>query len=175
MIVSVGSANPVKINAVRQVFSEISDGTEFKHAEVSSGVSSQPFSDEETIRGAVNRAAASRTETGADIGIGLEGGVTETSSGFFLCSWGALSDGGLQPIIAGGARIQLPLEIGAELVKGRELGDVMDEFASRKGISKKEGAVGVFTYGAVSRTEMFVHIARLLAGRYMYEKSRQSL
>ena len=39
-----------------------------------SGVSPQPFSDEETIQGAINRARAAVKETGADIGIGLEGG-----------------------------------------------------------------------------------------------------
>ncbi|WP_338777649.1 DUF84 family protein [Metabacillus sp. FJAT-52054] len=176
MIVSIGTTNPAKVRAVKLAFAEIDLIQEFIEADVSSGVSSQPFSDEETMKGAINRAEASRKETGADIGIGLEGGVVETSFGFFLCNWGALTDGSLsQPIVAGGARIQLPLEIGAELVKGRELSDVMDEFSHRTETGKNEGAMGIFTNGAVDRTEMFAHVVKLLAGRYQYEKSRQSL
>lgn len=175
MIVSIGTTNPAKVKAVKKAFGEIDIIKEFREVNVPSGVSSQPFSDEETMKGAINRAEASLKQTGADIGIGLEGGVVETPSGFFLCNWGALADGKRSPIVAGGARIQLPLEIGAELVKGRELSEVMDEFADRSEVGKNEGAMGIFTNGTVDRTEMFSHVVKLLTGRYQYEKSRRSL
>ncbi len=55
----------------------------------SSGVAEQPFSDEETVLGAVNRARNALRLVKADIGIGLEGGVVETGHGLFFCAIGA--------------------------------------------------------------------------------------
>ena len=51
------SNNPVKIQAALQGFQRMFPGEEFTIREVSvpSGVSDQPFSDQETYRGAVNR------------------------------------------------------------------------------------------------------------------------
>ena len=54
---------------------------------VPSGVSAQPFSDEETMQGAINRAKRA-LEEGAPIGIGLEGGVMKRST-VYLCVTGA--------------------------------------------------------------------------------------
>ena len=55
MKIAIGTKNPTKVNAVKKVF-----GDTFTYVEVAvqSGVSPQPFSDEETIQGAVNRARA---------------------------------------------------------------------------------------------------------------------
>ncbi|MEK1828379.1 DUF84 family protein [Priestia megaterium] len=86
-------------------------GDTFTYVEVAvqSGCRHSLFSDEETIQGAVNRARAAVKETGADIGIGLEGGVQETPHGLFLCNWGSLvTSQDLEPILGGGARIRLP-------------------------------------------------------------------
>jgi inosine/xanthosine triphosphatase len=164
MFVAIGSNNPAKISAVRQGFKDYS--CTFIPVAVSSGVSDQPFSDDETIRGAVNRAISAAAEAGADIGVGLEGGVQQTEHGLFLCNWGALVLKGSQPIIAGGARIPLPQVIAGRLISGEELGPVMDDYARKQNVRKKEGAVGVFTNGKVDRAEMFAHVMKLLVGQY---------
>ncbi|MTH55633.1 DUF84 family protein [Bacillus mangrovi] len=174
MIIAIGTENPAKVQAVKQGFSSIRLITDFKEVSVPSGVSSQPLTDEETMKGAENRAKAARLAAGADIGIGLEGGVMETQAGFFLCNWGALVCADLPPIIAGGARIQLPLEICAELVKGRELSPIMDEYSGSRQTGRSRGAMGIFTNGTVDRTEMFTHVVKLLAGRYHYELEQNS-
>lgn len=137
MKVAIGTLNPAKVNAVKECLDQLGSFT-LSSTSVSSGVADQPFSDEETIRGAVNRALRAREEENAEIGIGLEGGMLETDEGFFLCNWGALSVQGIEPIIAGGARIPLPEEIGRKVKSGIELKIVMDEYAGKENVSQKK-------------------------------------
>ncbi|MGP1909044.1 DUF84 family protein [Metabacillus sp. JX24] len=173
MKVAIGTLNPAKVNAVQECLDQLGSFT-LSSTSVSSGVADQPFSDEETIRGAANRAQRAREREDADIGIGLEGGMIETDEGFFLCNWGALSVQGIEPIIAGGARIPLPAEIGRKVKSGIELKLVMDDYADRENVSQQEGAVGIFTGGLVTRKEMFKHICLLLFGQYHYQTERSS-
>jgi inosine/xanthosine triphosphatase len=173
MKIAIGTTNPAKINAVKKGF-ECIDSQEviFESHKTESNVSEQPFSDEETITGALNRAKNVLQKAEADIGIGLEGGVTETEFGLFLCNWGALADKYGNEITAGGARIKLPNEIAIRLKDGEELGPVMDDYTKRNGIRHKEGAVGVFTNGLITRDEMFQHVVKLLIGQWQYEEGR---
>lgn len=161
----IGSKNPTKIEAVMNAFS---GEYEFHSLDVPSGVSEQPFSDEETIKGAINRANNALHLGHGDIGIGLEGGVQESSYGLLLCNWGALVLKGQPPLIAGGARILLPDEIAIRLRNGEELGPIMDTFTNKQNIRKKEGAVGIFTNGKMDRSAMFSHVAQLLVGQLEY-------
>lgn len=167
MRIAVGSKNPAKINAVQAAFM---DGSfEIVSVDAESGVSEQPMSDEETIKGAVNRAIQAAERAEADIGIGLEGGVQQTPYGLLLCNWGAMAVEGREPIIAGGARIPLPEGIARQLLMGAELGPVMDEYAKKQNVRKNEGAVGIFTNNQINRSEMFTHVMKLLAGQYEYQ------
>lgn len=164
MKVYVGSQNQAKTNAVKNVFCI----DEIETVSVSSKVSSQPYSDEETLEGAINRARQSAAVSKTGIGIGLEGGVMEIGSEVYLCNWGALIDRHDNIFTASGARIPLPAEIVKQLEKGEELGDIMDRFARRKEVREKEGAIGIFTNELVRREEMFTHVIKLLKGQYDY-------
>jgi len=166
MRIVIGSKNPAKITAVQNSFGQ--EDTEFTSIDIPSGVNDQPFSDEETIRGAVNRAVGALKHGNGDIGIGLEGGVQETSHGLLLCNWGALAASGREPVIAGGARFLLPEEVAVRLRAGEELGPVMDDYAKKKNVRKQEGAVGIFTNGLVNRVDMFTHVTSLLVGQFSY-------
>jgi non-canonical (house-cleaning) NTP pyrophosphatase len=75
----------------------------------------------------------------------------------------------LQPIVAGGARILIPEELGNEVLAGKELGDIMEQFA-KKNVSQNEGAIGIFTNGTVDRTEMFTQLSKLLVGQFLYKQ-----
>lgn len=166
MHVAVGSKNQTKVSAVKEAFKRYESRIEA--VDVPSGVSEQPFSDEETIQGAINRAQAALKKCGAEIGIGLEGGVQQTKFGIMLCNWGALIQTGKPPIISGGARILLPKEIEHRLLVGEELGPIMDDFMNKTNIRSKEGAIGIFTNGLIPRQEMFLHVSTLLVGQYEY-------
>jgi inosine/xanthosine triphosphatase len=170
--IMIGSKNTAKVMAVKNAFRE--ESHEFISINSPSGVSEQPFSDEETILGAKNRALHALQNGNGDIGIGLEGGVQETSNGLLLCNWGALAITGMEPIIAGGARLLLPEEIACRLRAGEELGPVMDEYAKKENVRKTEGAVGIFTNGRIDRSTMFTHIMNILVGQYEYMQMKLS-
>lgn len=167
MKIAIGSTNRAKKLAVEKAIEEANLKADIVTLSVPSGVKEQPFSDEETRQGAVNRAIAVLQEAEAHLGIGLEGGVMETEEGLLLCNWGALAIKDHSVITAGGARILLPEEVAEQLRKGEELGPVMDQFTAREGIRQHEGAIGVFTNGLVTRDEMFFHIAKLLLGQFL--------
>jgi len=166
--IAIGTMNPAKVSAVKSIFS--SDKYELFPTDVPSNVAAQPFSDEETLKGAINRAENALEKEGADIAIGLEGGVVRTSDGLWVCNWGALVDRDGATVLAGGARFPLPREIADEVIGGKELGDVIDLYTGKKDIRKREGAVGILTNGMIDRAEMFSHIVQLLAGQYEFQK-----
>ncbi|MBX0359077.1 DUF84 family protein [Halobacillus sp. Nhm2S1] len=166
MKIYVGSQNPTKIESVKSVFPDM----EVIGMEVESKVAAQPFSDEETLEGAINRARECASQNKANIGIGLEGGVMEIEDDLYLCNWGALVDGKENVYTASGARIPLPDEIKAGLEKGKELGEVMDEYTDKHDVRKKEGAIGIFTNGVIHREEMFTHVVKLLKGQWSYDQ-----
>lgn len=170
MKIGIGSENPAKIEAVRPFL------TYFKNAELvsyssDSLVSAQPFSDEETKEGAINR-AKDCVKQGAEIGLGLEGGVMEMADGMYLCNWGAVADQEGNVFSAAGARILLPNEVVEGLKQGKELGTLMAELTKDPEIRKKDGAIGVFTSGMLSRSEMFLHISNILLGQYVYNLNK---
>ncbi|WP_077214277.1 DUF84 family protein [Bacillus dakarensis] len=172
MKIVIGSKNPAKIKAVEEVFEKYKP--EIIALSVPSGVSEQPLSDEETMKGAMNRAWAALEAGQGDIGIGLEGGVQQHENGLFLCNWGVLAEEGKPPLFGGGARIPLPEEISSKLLAGEELGPVMEDFAKKENVRKQEGAVGIFTNQWVNRSEMFSHIVKLLIGQFEYRNARKS-
>lgn len=166
MKIIVGSKNPTKIKAVQNIFKT----TKVNFLDVSSNVSSQPFSDEETRRGAINRATqCAKSSSGAN-GIGLEGGVMYIDQQLYLCNWGALVTPDDKVFTASGARILLPEEIATQLERGNELGQLMDNYALKTEVSKKEGAIGIFTNNVITRKEMFEHVVLLLKGQWEYSK-----
>lgn len=170
MKIGIGSSNPAKIKAADPFLAY------FKEAELlsyssDSLVSAQPFSDEETKEGAINR-AKDCVKQGASIGLGFEGGVMEMEDGMYLCNWGAVADKDGNVFSAAGARILLPHSIVEGLKQGQELGTLMGEFTQDPEIRKKDGAIGVFTSGMLTRSEMFLHISTILLGQYVYHLNR---
>lgn len=164
MNIGITSKNQTKVNAVRDVFPEAM----LKEINVSSGVSEQPFSDDETRKGAINRALNAHNLYENHICIGLEGGVMDIEGELYLCNWGALVSLKKEIFTASGARIKLPNKIKQELNEGIELGDVMEAYTKRRNVRVKEGAIGVFTNELVSRKELFIHVVKLLRGQWEF-------
>jgi non-canonical (house-cleaning) NTP pyrophosphatase len=75
--VAVGSGNPVKRDATRRVFPE----SRVETVPVDSGVSDQPTSHAETLRGATVRAKRAYCAVDADLAVGIEGGVAPVPGG----------------------------------------------------------------------------------------------
>ncbi|WP_100373807.1 DUF84 family protein [Bacillus sp. FJAT-45037] len=166
MIIGIGTKNPAKVHAVIDTL--IREPYEFISVDAPSGVASQPFSEEETMEGAMNRAKHTLSVTNANIAFGLEGGVVQTSAGLMLCNWGALVSDTDQIFVASGAKIPLPVDVEKDLKLGHELGDVMARLTENRDIRKKEGAIGIFTAERLTRKAMFSHIVQILYGQYEY-------
>lgn len=169
MHIIVGSTNNAKIQAVSRVFSS-NDVSSFK---APSNVSKQPFSDEETRRGAINRAISSQQSINRKdnvFGIGLEGGVMSLGNQLYLCNWGALALPNGEVIDASGVRILLPQHVVHQLKAGQELGKIMGTLTNDQEIRQKAGAVGVLTANYLTRKEIYVHIVQLLKGQFEFQQ-----
>ena len=153
--VSVGSENPVKIEAVKNAVQKIWGDTTVIAVKCRSGVSDQPTSDDEAIQGALTRAQQCLEKTGADYGIGLEGCTLDTKYGMFVSGWVVVVTKEGKAGIGGGGRLLLPERIASEVRKGRELGPIMDEFVGDCNIKQKQGTVGVLTGNLVLRSAAF--------------------
>lgn len=164
----IGSTNQAKVKAVQAVIESYFPGSGLSEMKVLSGVKDQPFGEEETRTGALNRATNAAKELEGAIGIGLEGGVRMLGDEMFVCNWGALVLPSGKSFTAGGAQIPLPDEIAIELQKGRELGVVVDEYFKAGGIRHSEGAIGMFTAHVVTRDKLFEHVMQLLIGQLKY-------
>ncbi|KKS04790.1 MAG: putative non-canonical purine NTP phosphatase [Candidatus Curtissbacteria bacterium GW2011_GWA2_41_24] len=85
MKIAVGSTNPVKIEAAKRAFGKVwpKKKLEIVGIEVPSGVSQQPMTDKEAVKGARNRAKVAIKSARADFGVGLEGGLQK----FWYGAW----------------------------------------------------------------------------------------
>lgn len=193
MHIFVGSTNPVKVNAVVLAASETWPEVMVRSVNVQSGVALQPRSDEETRRGASNRAQAA-LQTGLNLGernhlffdqnlavsekneerflensqalgIGLEGGVFQHESGeLWSTVWVAVADSAGNITESNGARFKIPEMIAQPILDGGEMGPIMDSLLSANNTKQAGGAIGVITRNFVDRTEEYAGIAKMALG-----------
>jgi inosine/xanthosine triphosphatase len=180
MYILVGSANPVKINAVKTAIV----GTPLARAEVlgfevATGVAAQPWGSEETRQGARNRASAvlalgRQTYSPAEfIALGFEGGVYDLDGEVWSTVWCSVMDTAGNHFETNGASFQIPEPIATHLREGGELGPAVDAFINDTDVSKKQGAIGVFTSSFANRTEEYSGLAKLAIGLW-YGKDWQT-
>jgi inosine/xanthosine triphosphatase len=151
LVINVGSVNPVKVNAAKNVLSKLYTRFEVRGIEVSSGVPEQPWG-EETRRGAMNRAAQAIGD--ADLGVGLEAGVFETPDGLYDVQYCAVLDRRGRYTIGHGMGFRYPDAV-AELVRnGRTVGASFKELYGKERDGRKDGAIGYLTKGMMDRTEL---------------------
>lgn len=150
--VAVGSRNPVKLAAVRAVLERVQPAVELFAVDVASGVPDQPIGDEETQQGARNRAIAALEVTGAELAVGLEGGVVELADGRMRsCAWAVVVDRHGAEGLGGSLSMPLPDVVAARIRAGEELGHAMDAIANVVGTKHGRGAVGILTAGLIDR------------------------
>ncbi len=156
MIIVVASTNPAKILAVRRAFETAFQApAETRGVAVSSGVAEQPLSNEETLRGALNRARNARLAfPEADYWVGIEGGVEETPAGMEAFGWAVACSPKMESQ-ARSASFPLPPTVARRIKNGGELGPIMDELFNKKESKKKGGAIGLLTNGLITRDALY--------------------
>ena len=159
----VSSQNPVKARATLNGFHRMFPGKTFAvdTVTVPSGVSDQPMSDEEALRGAMNRAEGARQAAPeADYWVGIEGGAEEMDGTIAAFAWVVVMDGDL----LGKSRTAaffLPPEIAELMRQGKELGDADDIVFGRTNSKQDNGAVGILTSDVIDRTVFYEHAVAL--------------
>ncbi len=171
MKIAIGSRNPVKVGAVVNVLRLVYPDVEVVSIDVPSGVSVQPIGDEETRRGALNRARAALAATDADWGAGLEGGVVKTELGMMTNAWCVIVDRAGRIGAGGGANMLLPQSVVERVESGAELGEAMDEYAGVEDVKRGPGAIGILTRGLVDRQGAYEYIVKLSLARFFWEKA----
>jgi inosine/xanthosine triphosphatase len=157
-LVTVGSTNPVKIGAARQVFDLLVGDCVVSGIKVPSGVPEQPIGEEETIAGALTRARNVLASTDATWGVGLEGGVAFVGEACWMIQFCAVIHRDGRSSIGKGPQFLLPPVIAMGVRNGGEVGPLMDELTGEQNIKQKGGAVGFLTRGFVLRETMYAHM-----------------
>lgn len=149
--VAVGSTSESKLRATRVVFSRAIPDAQVEAVPVPSMVPAQPTSDEETIRGALHRAREARRAADADLGVGIEGGISRDVWGVWMYAWVAVVDRDRREGLGCGLRIRLPVWMARRALAGEEVGDIVDALAGTDEAHEALGAVGLLTQGLVDR------------------------
>jgi len=157
----VGSINPVKIGAVRDGFKKLFRGAKTEGMEIDSGVRKQPMSDEETFRGARNRAKKVLKKSKADVAVGLEGGILREGGKLFNTVWCVVMTKKGEEVITGGLHFEIPKAWAKKIKGGMEVGEIMDEMTGEKHIKRKGGMIGVLSRGLIDRKEAYTSLVKL--------------
>ena len=155
MQIALASTNRAKLAAAQAVAARVFGDVEIQPVVVAIDMPAQPVGDEATQAGAIARARAAIASAGADLGIGLEGGLRRTLGGWALCSWAAVVDAAGAVGVGGGGILLLPPSVVARVLAGEELGPVIDELAQLAETRQGLGASGVLTRGFLDRQRIF--------------------
>jgi inosine/xanthosine triphosphatase len=159
MKVVVASRNPVKIEAARAAFAALLPDADLQMTSISvdSGVGDQPTSDEETRRGAKNRATNAReNNSDADFWVGLEGGIEVFDEQLMAFAWMAILDSNGRLGCARSTTLPLPPLVRKLIIDdGLELGDANDKVFSTANSKQGGGAYGLLTDGLFTRESIY--------------------
>ena len=159
MIINVGSTNPVKIEAVREtlvLYPRIFEDFKIRPIDVTSGVSEQPKSLEETIEGAMNR--AKKAVGYCDYSFGLESGLMEvpfTKTGSMeFCS--CVIYNGKNYALGLSSAFEFPIKV-TQMIHDQGI-DANEAFykcglTENPKMGSSEGAIGMLTNGKVTRKD----------------------
>lgn len=177
MLIALGTKSAPKVAALELALDSLDWSAGVEAVSVPSGVSDMPMTSDELLLGAVGRArAALAAVSGADYGVGIEGGVAELCGRHYLTGVTVACDASGTWHAGWSPWIELPTEVVAIMARepGRELGDIMDELAGTEGSKHKNGSWGLLTDDRLTRAESFrvalvaafaPHISPLYRGR----------
>jgi inosine/xanthosine triphosphatase len=151
--VHVGSSNPIKAQAVKNVFERVFGPTEVRLIPVESGVPRQPF-DDDTARGACERARQALHD--ADFGVGIEAGLiwhNELTLYFDVQFCAVISQDG-RLTVGHGSGFVYPPKVLEQVHRGRTVGEIMSELTGIERIGHKGGAIGYLSKNVLTREQL---------------------
>jgi non-canonical (house-cleaning) NTP pyrophosphatase len=157
--VILASTNLAKKQATVKTVNSLGIQADIIPIKVDSNVSKTPSSDEEGIEGALNRIENAKVKNPkADIYIGMEGIITKSKYGTFICGWAVVNDQSINRTAKGcSAKVQLPDMIAKQINSFKELSElVKNEYPSNLINQMDEiGTNGVVTNRQYTRVDEF--------------------
>lgn len=158
-LIVICSKNKAKNDAVISVMNQYFHNYESISLETNSGVSETPIGDEEGITGCLNRIedAINQNENG-DLYVAMEGILSQTTHGTFLCGWTVIYNKIEDEYYYGcSAKVKVPDEIIEKTSKNERLSDVVAKsVGSTDELVSKIGTNGLLTNGVYTRTDEFI-------------------
>jgi inosine/xanthosine triphosphatase len=156
----VASENPVKILATKDAFSKYFDRLEVVGVKAPSGVEPQPIN-EKVFQGAFNRTMflkkiSGEQKTSADFFVGIEEGMAKKNGLWFVEGWVSILDAENKMHFGTTSSFMLPEKIVENLLAGVELGVEVDKLIGEVNSKQKNGAIGYFSHGLITRKDMHV-------------------
>ncbi|MFA7314542.1 MAG: inosine/xanthosine triphosphatase [Candidatus Magasanikbacteria bacterium] len=152
--VIIASKNPVKINSVKIAFEKmfLQEKFEFIAESIPSNVSDQPMNNEEALQGATNRVNNGQAQfPDADFWIGIESGLEKVNDEMESFAWTVVKS----KVMIGKAKtctFILPKKLSKLVEQGIELSKADDIVFNRQNSKHQNGAVGLLTGDALTRT-----------------------
>lgn len=156
--VVVASTNPVKINTTEIGFSRMFPDELFEVSGVSaaSDVSDQPMTEEETLKGAFNRAEnVSKLVPRADYWVGIEGGLEEIGGQMEAFAWIVVKHKNGKTGKGKTGSFFLPQKVAELIREGKELGEADDIVFGKTNSKQSNGSVGILTNDVLTRTTFY--------------------
>ncbi|WXG40950.1 MAG: inosine/xanthosine triphosphatase [Candidatus Freyarchaeum deiterrae] len=159
-IITVGSENPVKISAVKNVMQKLFGDVKIYGVKVPSGAPPQPIGLSQTLEGALNRAEEALLRVNnADLGVGIEAGIIDVAlSGekrYLDFQYCVIVDKEGRKTFGAGPGFEYPPIVTQRVIKENlEVGDVMEQITGLKNLGEKMGAIGFLSHGLMDRTKL---------------------
>ncbi|OGS42004.1 MAG: hypothetical protein A3K67_06175, partial [Euryarchaeota archaeon RBG_16_62_10] len=177
--VAVGSTNRVKVDGVRNIFTQAFGLVEVVSVEPEHEVEKQPR-ERRTIQGAIQRAKAALEKAGADYGVGIEAGLfyNDALKKHLDIQYCAIIDPSGKMTVGHGPGFEYPPEVVRAVLDGGSVGETMSKITEIEEIGRKMGSIGYLSDGLIDRTSL-TEIAVLMAlipriRKELYEENAQA-
>ncbi|MHC1680533.1 MAG: inosine/xanthosine triphosphatase [Methanomassiliicoccales archaeon] len=151
LVVNVGSENPVKVAAVREVLQRFHPQLVVNAVHVQRTVGEQPWGKEAEL-GAEARAREGLGK--GDLGIGIEAGVLERSDGLYDVQHCVIVDGTGWTTRGQGMGFRYPPSVADLVRKGMTVGDACAQLFEEGDQGSGKGAIGILTNGFLDRKSL---------------------
>lgn len=177
MLIAVGSLNPVKIAAASAGFSAIWPNTAWRAEGVDapSGVSDQPMSNAESIRGARARATLARERLDAEYGAGIESGLARIEGIWYTTGWIVIVDRHGREGLSSSMIRPVPLSSLELVLQGVELGHANDQVFGRHNSKQGTGLIGLLTNDVLTREGVFRDAVISALARFLHPNHFEGL
>lgn len=167
--VIVGSKNPVKISAAKKIFELYypEHSIDCQGVDAPSNVPEQPIGEEQTRIGAQNRVQYCQAHYQADFYSAMEGGAEQFSYGPATFAYVVIANN-VERSIGRSSNLPLPQTLYNALIKGKELGDVMDAAFNTTNIKQQGGAIGLLTNHRATRESTYIQALTLAMAPFLH-------